>query len=146
MTMNWRGKPLVSLETINSIGATKTSVYARLDASEYPARIRVTDAELNAVNLHRDVFHPEWNYSINSNEVISQYLRAFEFAHVSRDHLRNAELGTRVGTRFSEQGHPPIVASIMSDTMPVWRSNTRDQVRVTGSVASEAGTSWRRPR
>ncbi len=69
ITMNWRGKPLVSLETmINLIGATKTSagleVYARLDDGEYPAKIRVTDAELGAVNLHRDEFHPEWNYTI----------------------------------------------------------------------------------
>ena len=69
ITMNWRGKPLVSLETmINLIGATTTSsgleVYARLDDGEYPAKIRVTDAELDAVNLHRDDFHPEWNYSI----------------------------------------------------------------------------------
>ena len=69
ITMNWRGKPLVSLETIiNLIGATKTStgleVYARLDDRDYPAKIRVTDAELNAVNLHREAFHPEWNYSI----------------------------------------------------------------------------------
>ncbi len=69
ITMNWRGKPLVSLETIiNLIGATKTStgleVYARLDDREYPAKIRVTDAELAAVNLHREEFHPEWNYSI----------------------------------------------------------------------------------
>ena len=63
ITMNWRGKPLVSLETIiNLIGATKTStgleVYARLDDREYPAKIRVTDAELAAVNLHRETFHP----------------------------------------------------------------------------------------
>ena len=69
ITMNWRGKPLVSLETmINLIGATKTSagleVYARLDDGEYPTKIRVTDAELGAVNLHRDEFHPEWNYTI----------------------------------------------------------------------------------
>jgi hypothetical protein len=69
ITMNWRGKPLVSLETIiNLIGATKTStgleVYARLDEGEYAAKIRVTDAELNAVNLHPEMFHPEWNYSI----------------------------------------------------------------------------------
>jgi len=69
ITMNWRGKPLVSLETIiNLIGATKNStgleVYARLDDREYPAKIRVSDAELDAVNLHREEFHPEWNYSI----------------------------------------------------------------------------------
>jgi hypothetical protein len=69
ITMNWRGKPLVSLETIiNLIGATKTStgleVYARLDDREYPAKIRVSDTEMAAVNLHPEAFHPEWNYSI----------------------------------------------------------------------------------
>jgi hypothetical protein len=69
ITMNWRGKPLVSLETIiNLIGATKTrsglEVYARLDDGTYPDKIKVTDAELKAVNLHGDPFHPEWNYTI----------------------------------------------------------------------------------
>ncbi len=69
ITMNWRGKPLVSLESIiNLIGATTTStgleVYARLDDREYPAKLRVTDSELAAVNLHREEFHPQWNYSI----------------------------------------------------------------------------------
>ena len=51
ITMNWRGKPLVSLETIISlIGATKTQrgleVYARLDEGAYPDKIKVSDAEL----------------------------------------------------------------------------------------------------
>jgi hypothetical protein len=69
ITMNWRGKPLVSLETIISlIGATKTStgleVYARLDNGTYPDKIKIRDAEIKAVNLHGDEFHPEWNYSI----------------------------------------------------------------------------------
>jgi len=67
--MNWRGKPLVSLETIiNLIGATTTrsglEVYARLDHRSYPDKIKVTDAELNAINLCGDQFHPEWNYTI----------------------------------------------------------------------------------
>ena len=69
ITMNWRAKPLVSLETmVNLIGATSTStgleVYARLDPGSYPDKIRVPDADLAAVNLHRHEFHPEWNYSI----------------------------------------------------------------------------------
>jgi Rhodopirellula transposase DDE domain len=69
ITMNWRGKPLVSLETIiNLIAGTKTStgleVYARLDEGSYPDKIRVTDAEFKAVNIHRHKFHPEWNYVI----------------------------------------------------------------------------------
>ena len=54
---------------INSIAATTTSkglkVYARLDERDYPKKIEVSDAELAAVNLARDEFHPEWNYSIS---------------------------------------------------------------------------------
>ena len=69
ITINWRGKPLTSLETIiNLIGATKTSsgleVYARLDDGTYPDKIKVPDAAINAVNLHGDKFHPDWNYTI----------------------------------------------------------------------------------
>jgi hypothetical protein len=67
--MNWRGKSLVSLETIiNLMGATTTSseleVYARLDQGTYPDKIRVTDAEVQTLNLHGEDFHPEWNYTI----------------------------------------------------------------------------------
>jgi len=69
ITMNWRGKPLVSLETIiNLIAGTTTStgleVYARLDEGSYPAKLRVTNAEFKAINIHRHEFHPEWNYLI----------------------------------------------------------------------------------
>jgi DDE family transposase len=69
ITMNWRGKPLVSLETIISlIEATATStgleVYACLDDGVYPDKIKVTDAELDAVRLYGAKFHPEWNYRI----------------------------------------------------------------------------------
>jgi DDE family transposase len=69
ITINWRGKPLVSLETIvNLIAGTTTStglqVYARLDKSAYPDKIRVPNADVQALNLHGDEFHPEWNYRI----------------------------------------------------------------------------------
>jgi transposase len=68
ISKSWRGRPLVSYEVIiNSIAATTTrtglEVYARLDEHEYP-KVEVTDTELAAVNLTRDTFHPEWNYSI----------------------------------------------------------------------------------
>lgn len=66
---NWRGKPLVSFEVIISlIGATTTrtglEVYARLDQRDYPTKIQVSDAQLAAVALTGDEFHPEWNYTI----------------------------------------------------------------------------------
>ena len=53
---------------INSIAATSTrtglKVHARLDDNEYPT-VDVTDEQLAAVNITRDTFHPEWNYTIS---------------------------------------------------------------------------------
>ncbi len=54
---------------INSIAATTTStglkVYARLDQRDYPKKVEVQPhAQLAAVNLAPDPFHPEWNYAI----------------------------------------------------------------------------------
>jgi hypothetical protein len=68
ITINWRGKPLYSLQTIISlISATTTKsglkVYAELDEGTYP-KVKVSDAELKAVNLRGHDFHPEWNYTI----------------------------------------------------------------------------------
>jgi hypothetical protein len=69
ISKSWRGRPLASHQVIiNSIAATKTrtglDVYARLDDNEYP-KVDVTDAQLAAVNITRDQFHREWNYTIN---------------------------------------------------------------------------------
>jgi hypothetical protein len=69
ITMNWRGRPLVSHDVIvNLIGATKTAsglrVKARLDKRRYPLGVEVSDDELNAVNMSRHRFHGDWNYSI----------------------------------------------------------------------------------
>ncbi len=69
ISRNWRAKPLLSLQVIiNLIAATSSrtglDVYAQLDTREYPAKIRVSDAEINAVNLTGHTFHPEWNYTI----------------------------------------------------------------------------------
>lgn len=69
ISMNWRGRPLVSHEVVvNLIAATKTSkglkVKAKLDRSLYPDKIKVTDEQLNRVNIKRHTFHGEWNYTI----------------------------------------------------------------------------------
>jgi hypothetical protein len=73
VTLNWRGRPLESLQVIiDLIASTTTStglkVYARLDPGEYAKGIKVSDAELAAVNIVRDSFHPDWNYTINPNQ------------------------------------------------------------------------------
>lgn len=69
ISMNWRGRPLVSHEVVvNLIAATKTSkglkVKAKLDRSLYPDKIKITDEQLNRVNIKRHTFHGEWNYTI----------------------------------------------------------------------------------
>jgi hypothetical protein len=73
VSLNWRGRPLESLQVIiDLIGSTTTStglkVYARLDLGEYEKGIKVTDAELAAVNIIRDEFHPDWNYTIHPTQ------------------------------------------------------------------------------
>jgi hypothetical protein len=69
ITQNWRGKPLLSRQVVvELIGSTRTGpglvVKAALDTNHYPTGIKVTDAELAAINITPDSFHPEWNYSI----------------------------------------------------------------------------------
>jgi Rhodopirellula transposase. len=70
ITQNWRGRPLVSRAVIvNLIGNTKTEtglrVKAKLDLHAYPTGIKVSDEELAAVNIKKDKFHGEWNYTIS---------------------------------------------------------------------------------
>ncbi|MEO7651524.1 MAG: ISAzo13 family transposase [Bryobacteraceae bacterium] len=69
ISQNWRGKPLRSFETIVSlIAATTTTtglkVHAELNTESYPAGIKVSDEELERINIHRDKFHGDWNYEI----------------------------------------------------------------------------------
>ena len=75
VTQNWRGKPLVSHDLIvKLIGSTTTStglkVKAALDTDRYESGIKVTNKELNEVQIKRDDFHGEWNYSILPNRKI----------------------------------------------------------------------------
>ena len=69
ITKNWRGRPLESLEVIVSLISSTTTekglkVRCEVDTSDYPKGIKVTDEELEAVNLLGDDFHPNWNYTI----------------------------------------------------------------------------------
>jgi hypothetical protein len=69
ITMNWRGRPLVSHHVVvELIAATKTAtgleVEARLDTKGYPTKVKVTKEQLGRVRLHPHDFHGEWNYTI----------------------------------------------------------------------------------
>ena len=69
ISINWRAKPLTSLEVVlELISHTTTTegltVTALKDSRTYPTGTKVTDDELAALNLVRDAFHGEWNYTI----------------------------------------------------------------------------------
>ncbi len=75
ISRNWRGRPLVSHEVIvNLIASTTTAkglrVSCAMDYNTYPKGVKVTDAELEKVNLLRDTFHGEWNYTIKPHDHI----------------------------------------------------------------------------
>ncbi len=70
ITMNWRGKPLISHEVIvNLIAATTTrtglTVQAALDTDPYPNGIKITDTDMQTLNIAPHDFHGDWNYTIN---------------------------------------------------------------------------------
>ncbi len=70
ISLNWRGRPLTTYETIvELIGATTTktglTIECALDCNSYPTGIKVTDEELAAVNLtHPDDQNLQWDYTI----------------------------------------------------------------------------------
>ena len=74
ITMNWRGRPLISHEVIvETIAATTNrsglKVHAALDTNTYPKGIKVTDKEMKAFearNLRRHEFHGDWNYTVHA--------------------------------------------------------------------------------
>jgi hypothetical protein len=69
ISRNWRGRPLIDYRTIvELIGATTSTagltVRCQLDENLYPAGIKVSDEEMAELNILRDDFHGEWNYTI----------------------------------------------------------------------------------
>ncbi len=74
ISMNWKGQPLVSWETvINLIGRTRTRsglvVKAVLDTRDYETGQEVTSAQFNSLHLKRHSFHPDWNYTLKPHSV-----------------------------------------------------------------------------
>lgn len=70
ISKNWRGRPLETIEiVVNLISATTTAkglkVGCAVDSGNYETGIKVSDEELNGVNLERNSFHGEWNYKIS---------------------------------------------------------------------------------
>jgi hypothetical protein len=70
ITMNWRGRPLTSLEVVvQSIAATTTrtglTVHAELDCGGYPTGTQVSDEQMATLPITRHDFHGDWNYTLH---------------------------------------------------------------------------------
>jgi hypothetical protein len=68
-TQNWRVRPLINrtavVESIKST-TTRTGLTVRCELGEntYAKGVKVSDAEMAALNITGDAIHPEWNYTI----------------------------------------------------------------------------------
>ena len=70
ISMNWRGKPLVSHQVIvQLIASTKTktglNIGCDIDWSRYPKGLKIPKAALKKLNITYDQFHPDWNYTLH---------------------------------------------------------------------------------
>ncbi len=68
ITQSWRARPLTDrLAVVELIAATTTrtglKVESALDTATYEKGIKVSDAEMKALDIQGDPFHPEWNYT-----------------------------------------------------------------------------------
>jgi len=70
ISMNWRGIPLVSYQTVvKLIGSTTTrsglKVKALLDTKDYATGEQITASQMHDLNLRGHSFHPDWNYTLS---------------------------------------------------------------------------------
>ena len=75
ITMNWRGQPLVSHESVvRLISATKTKhgleVRAEHDQQSYPTGQKVPDEIFATLPVNGHKFHGDWNYSITPSDEV----------------------------------------------------------------------------
>jgi len=76
ISVNWRGKPLVSHQAIVQLIAATTTrsglqVQCAIDDASYPAGVTVSDAEMAALTLTPHQFHGEWNDTIEPRSQLS---------------------------------------------------------------------------
>jgi hypothetical protein len=69
ISINWRGRPLVSHQVIVQLIASTTTetgltIACDIDWSRYPKGIKIPKAALRDLNIRYDDFHGDWNYTI----------------------------------------------------------------------------------
>ena len=74
ITMNWRGKPLRTYETVVSLIGNTTNggglvVKATLDRRRYPTGKKITPKQMSELKIERHDFHGDWNYAIRPRAI-----------------------------------------------------------------------------
>jgi len=69
ISLNWRGQPLMSYETVvNLISRTTTraglKIAALLDTREYDPGVKISDQEMAQLKVTAHKTHPQWNYTV----------------------------------------------------------------------------------
>jgi len=75
ISMNWRGRPLLSYEAVvNLIGGTTPKsglrVKALLDTREYEPGQKITDDEMRTLRMTPHRFHGDWNYTFQARSAM----------------------------------------------------------------------------
>lgn len=73
ISQNWRGKPLINLETVvELIGNTTTTTGLKIkvivDRNTYETGRKISDEDFAKINIKKYKFHGEWNYIIKPND------------------------------------------------------------------------------
>lgn len=69
ISVNWKGQPLVSMDVIISLIGNTTSrtglkVYAMEDENKYPTGRKITDKEMDELNVVKNDVLGKWNYIV----------------------------------------------------------------------------------
>ena len=73
ISMNWRGRPLISHEVIINLIASATNksgleIKAELDTNKYTKGIKITDEQLADLNIRHHKINEKWNYTISPSQ------------------------------------------------------------------------------
>lgn len=72
ISQNWRGKPLINLQTIveligNTATTTGLTVKVVVDKNKYETGKKILDEDFKKINIKKYKFHGDWNYIIKPN-------------------------------------------------------------------------------
>jgi transposase len=73
VTLNWRGRPLETYQTIvslisNTTTTTGLTIRCELDPNLYPTKIKLTKHQKASIPITRHEFHGDWNYTIRPTD------------------------------------------------------------------------------